>query len=74
LWHILFLKHSPNEDLLVLSALNEAACPTASECYCRLYGRCDIVCRKPGHCDGQYKLPPNLQLTHRTDSKGSVMP
>jgi hypothetical protein len=69
LWHILFLKHSPNEQLLVLSALNEAACPSASDCYCRLYGRCNLTCRKPGHCAGQYKLPPNFELRQKANSK-----
>ena len=69
LWHILFLKQSPNADMIALSALNKAACPTASDCYCRLYGRCDFICRKPGHCAGQYKVPPNFKLSRKEDSR-----
>lgn len=64
-WHILFLgshaqSMSPGLDL---ERLNMLACPRADECYCRLYGRCDLEgCASPGHCRGQYWLPPNLKL------------
>ncbi|KAL9619631.1 MAG: hypothetical protein Q9160_005737 [Pyrenula sp. 1 TL-2023] len=64
-WHILFLgshaqSMSPGVDL---ERLNLMACPRADECYCRLYGRCNLGgCANPGHCRGQYRLPPNLKL------------
>jgi len=62
LWHILFIRHSRTDDKLSLAALNAAACPSASDCYCRLYGRCGLTCHKPGRCVGQYRLPPDLKL------------
>lgn len=71
-WHILFIKQSePNAqsplpgalENVDLERLNMLACPRADECYCRLYGRCNLKgCTAPGHCRGQYHLPPNLKL------------
>jgi hypothetical protein len=43
-WHIIFGKEAVH-------------CPAAGECYCRLYGLCDMRCDQD-KCDGQYKLPP----------------
>ncbi|KAJ6024409.1 hypothetical protein N7540_005206 [Penicillium herquei] len=61
MWHILFAK--PNSDgQLNLSQLNKDACPSAAECYCRLYGRCDLQCPNPGTCRDQYRIPPNYRL------------
>lgn len=61
MWHILFAK--PNSDgELVLSDLNKGACPSASDCYCRLYGRCNLQCPNPGTCMGQYQVPQNYRL------------
>jgi len=69
LWHILFIR--PDEadgyrsfaDGVDLNRLNMLACPSADECYCRLYGRCDPKrCTSPGHCEGEYRLPPDLTL------------
>ncbi|KAJ5714962.1 uncharacterized protein N7483_012143 [Penicillium malachiteum] len=61
MWHILFAK--PNSDgQLILSQLNKDACPSAAECYCRLYGRCDLQCPNPGTCRDQYRIPPNYRL------------
>lgn len=75
LWHILFIRH--DESLqgysggLNLEKLNKLACPRADECYCRLYGRCNLPgCQTPGRCFGQYrvpgdfKLPDNWEITH----------
>lgn len=66
-WHILFLKRESNgQDLtnhIDLERLNNLACPRADDCYCRLYGRCNLEhCTSPGSCYGQYRLPPNLKL------------
>lgn len=61
LWHILFAE--PNFDgELELRQLNKDACPSAGDCYCRLYGRCDLRCPNPGTCWGQYKIPPDYKL------------
>jgi hypothetical protein len=64
IWHILFIDQ---EDLRTgagvdLRRLNERACPRADECYCRLYGRCDLRCTSPGSCLGEYALPKDLKL------------
>ncbi len=68
LWHILFLQQeqssSPGvEGGVGLERLNTMACPRADDCYCRLYGRCNLRgCETPGHCHGQYVLPPDFRL------------
>ncbi|KAF2143516.1 uncharacterized protein K452DRAFT_172090 [Aplosporella prunicola CBS 121167] len=72
LWHILFMRQGiPGEENALLDAeggldldrLNGQACPSAEECYCRLYGRCNLKgCIAPDYCLGQYSLPPNLKL------------
>ncbi|GFF43378.1 hypothetical protein IFM58399_06929 [Aspergillus lentulus] len=66
IWHILFIDP---EDLRAgtgngvdLGLLNEQACPRADECYCRLYGLCNLRCTSPGSCRGQYTLPKDLKL------------
>ena len=69
LWHILFIRHDPNDEALSLTALNKAACPSAEDCYCKLYGRCGLTCPTAGHCIGQYRAPPNLKLSQTRDTK-----
>jgi len=73
LWHILFLPQQgyaprPSAGLheagsVNLDRLNLMACPSAAECYCRLYGRCglDGQCTE-GQCRGQYALPSDYKL------------
>ncbi|KAI9742913.1 MAG: hypothetical protein M1818_003642 [Claussenomyces sp. TS43310] len=71
-WHILFTKQDESNDQtsspevyrsVNLERLNTLACPRADECYCRLYGRCNLEhCTSPGSCYGQYVLPPDLKL------------
>jgi hypothetical protein len=67
-WHILFIKDGSNSltsssDGIDLEKLNIQACPRADQCYCRLYGRCDLQgCTNPGSCPGQYVLPPKLKV------------
>lgn len=36
-------------------------CPNAADCYCNLYGLCDLQCRKDA-CRGRYDLPPYSSL------------
>lgn len=63
LWHILFLKQGKFTGGVDLEQLNRLACPSAEECYCRLYGRCGLEgCDSLGQCYGQYTLPPDLRL------------
>lgn len=45
-----------------LERLNIQACPSAADCYCRLYGRCNLEHCTSGSCYGQYSLPPDLRL------------
>jgi hypothetical protein len=61
-WHILFIQQSdPNS--IDLERINALACPHADECYCRLYGRCDLEhCTSPGSCHGEYSLPKGFRL------------
>ncbi|TVY24397.1 hypothetical protein LHYA1_G006760 [Lachnellula hyalina] len=66
-WHILFIKAEPDapgssSGGIDLEKLNAHACPRADQCYCRLYGRCDLSCTSPGNCPGQYILPPKLKV------------
>ncbi|TVY45077.1 hypothetical protein LSUB1_G000545 [Lachnellula subtilissima] len=66
-WHILFIKaepdaQGPSSGGIDLEKLNAHACPHADQCYCRLYGRCDLSCTSPGNCPGQYILPPKLKV------------
>ncbi|KAL5328196.1 hypothetical protein ACEPPN_001692 [Leptodophora sp. 'Broadleaf-Isolate-01'] len=71
-WHILFMKQTDNEisrGVVDLDQLNIQACPRADECYCRLYGRCNLGgCDGPGSCSGQYQLPPNLKAPTGLDT------
>ncbi|KAK4241877.1 hypothetical protein C8A03DRAFT_11876 [Achaetomium macrosporum] len=43
LWHIIFRKEA-------------VFCPSAAECYCKLYGLCNLRCDEY-QCDGRYVLP-----------------
>jgi hypothetical protein len=71
IWHILFIKpgdlqgsssESAAQSGIDLEQLNSRACPRAQECYCRLYGRCNLARCVDGSCYGQYQLPPDLKL------------
>ncbi|KUJ18910.1 uncharacterized protein LY89DRAFT_614045 [Mollisia scopiformis] len=67
-WHILYIKQdaadaqNPASAGLGLERLNALACPSAQECYCRLYGRCNLDGCQAGKCSGQYRLPKDLKL------------
>lgn len=64
LWHILFIRQESRQDGKIdLQQLNKLACPRADECYCRLYGRCNLPgCANPAQCYGQYRIPPDFKL------------
>ncbi|KAH8705989.1 hypothetical protein BGW36DRAFT_285956 [Talaromyces proteolyticus] len=61
-WHILFIAHEEDTNGVSLERLNRVACPHADECYCRLYGRCDLEHCTAGSCRGQYRIPPDFRL------------
>lgn len=60
IWHILFLQDPYSS--ISLDLLNAQACPSAAECYCRLYGRCDLEGCTSDRCQGQYAIPPGFRL------------
>lgn len=37
-------------------------CPTAQECYCNVFGLCNLNCPSDGACDNRYVLPPFSML------------
>ncbi|KAI1097871.1 hypothetical protein F4804DRAFT_338771 [Jackrogersella minutella] len=47
-WHIIFGKEAVH-------------CPTAKECYCNVFGLCELPCNEFS-CDGRYILPPFATL------------
>ncbi|KAI1379087.1 hypothetical protein F4677DRAFT_410501 [Hypoxylon crocopeplum] len=49
LWHIIFGKDAVD-------------CPSAAQCYCNLYGLCDLDCTSEGDCPDRYQLPPYSTL------------
>ncbi|KAF2164204.1 hypothetical protein M409DRAFT_68080 [Zasmidium cellare ATCC 36951] len=59
-WHILFMQDARSP--ISLDQLNAQACPSAPDCYCRLYGRCNLQGCTSGGCRGQYNLPPGFRL------------
>ncbi|CAI7571653.1 unnamed protein product [Penicillium viridicatum] len=48
-WHMIFGK-------------DPVHCPNAKECYCKLFGLCDLTCPWEGGCDNRYSLPPFSSL------------
>ncbi|KIW19863.1 hypothetical protein PV08_00438 [Exophiala spinifera] len=61
-WHILFLNYDPVNEHIDLERLNELACPSAEQCYCQLYGRCNLPHCTQSRCYGQYVIPPGYRL------------
>lgn len=37
-------------------------CPDAAECYCNVFGLCNLDCVGPDSCEGRYILPPYSTL------------
>lgn len=62
IWHILFLPRPDHATALDLNHLNQRACPSARECYCRLYGKCELEGCDEGRCRGQYGVPRGYKL------------
>lgn len=36
-------------------------CPSAADCYCKLFGECDLKCKEM-QCEGRYILPKYSNL------------
>jgi hypothetical protein len=47
---------------LVIFGKEPVHCPTAEDCYCNVFGLCDLDCSRPESCDGHYTLPPFATL------------
>ena len=45
-------------------------CPSARDCYCKVFGLCDLDCKDPGSCEGRYILPPFSSLPQGWPSVG----
>ncbi|KAK4629321.1 hypothetical protein CLAFUW4_07964 [Fulvia fulva] len=72
IWHILFMQDP--DRTINLDRINAQACPTAQECYCRLYGRCNLeTCTRPGRCHGQYAVPPGYRLPKGWESSHQAL-
>ncbi|KAF1836289.1 hypothetical protein BDW02DRAFT_494066 [Decorospora gaudefroyi] len=48
-WHIIFGKPAVH-------------CPRAEDCYCNVFGVCNLTCEDQGSCAGRYSLPPYATL------------
>ncbi|KAJ5716654.1 Lipase class 3 [Penicillium malachiteum] len=45
-------------------------CPNADECYCNVFGLCNLNCPNDGSCDNRYVLPPFASLPKGWPFKG----
>jgi hypothetical protein len=49
IWHVLF-------------GMESVLCPSAEECYCRVFGKCEVQCESEGGCEGQWVYPVGEKL------------
>ncbi|KAF2456483.1 hypothetical protein BDY21DRAFT_287988 [Lineolata rhizophorae] len=56
-WHMIFGKEP-------------VYCPRAEDCYCNVFGLCDLNCPKEDSCEGRYQLPPYSTLPQGWPEKG----
>ncbi|KAI9888281.1 MAG: hypothetical protein M1814_000771 [Vezdaea aestivalis] len=49
IWHMIFGKPAQY-------------CPKAQDCYCKVFGLCELKCTGEGQCDGQYRPPPGMSM------------
>jgi hypothetical protein len=65
-WHSMRLLSLPRYRMLtstlVIFGKNPVHCPNAAECYCKVFGLCDLSCPWEGGCDDRYALPPYSSL------------
>lgn len=48
--------------IVVIFGKEPLHCPTAEECYCNVFGLCELDCPTVGSCEGRYVLPPFSSL------------
>jgi hypothetical protein len=48
--------------LTVIFGKQPVHCPSAEDCYCKVFGICNLTCKEPGSCEGRYTLPPYSSL------------
>ena len=66
-WHSKCTYHKRRSNIelltsLVIFGMDPIFCPKASDCYCRVFGLCDLECPGESGCDGRYVLPPYSTL------------
>lgn len=49
-------------DCLVIFGKPPVHCPKAEDCYCKVFGLCDLTCLNQWSCEGRYVLPPYSNL------------
>lgn len=55
--HILCTEKPLTLDRTVIFGKDPVYCPSAEDCYCKLYGFCDLECEDEGTCSSRYVLP-----------------
>ncbi|KAL5340644.1 hypothetical protein BJX70DRAFT_360806 [Aspergillus crustosus] len=58
-WHMIFGKDAIH-------------CPSAEECYCKVFGLCDLTCPSAGACNDRYMLPKYSTLPDGWPYKGWI--
>lgn len=53
---------STNIMAAVIFGKEPVHCPNAQECYCNVFGLCNLNCPGPNACDDRYVLPPYSPL------------
>jgi hypothetical protein len=48
--------------LIVIFGKPAVHCPSAEDCYCKVFGICNLTCPNQGSCEGRYTLPPYSSL------------
>jgi hypothetical protein len=68
-WHSMYnYSSSPNwahrltSILAVIFGKEPVHCPNAQDCYCNVFGLCNLNCPGPNACDDRYVLPPYSPL------------
>ena len=49
-------------DVTVILGQDSVYCPTAQDCYCNVFGLCELDCPTADACAGRYLLPPYSNL------------
>lgn len=49
---------APTDFFAVIFGKEPVHCPSAKDCYCNVFGLCNLTCYSDYNCDGRYILPP----------------